>query len=69
VAVPGQVATQPQYIIEHLTTLVAEDDTLNLSNIGQSVGAPTEVFRITALGTGGSARAQVMLQSTYGRVL
>jgi type IV pilus assembly protein PilX len=68
-AVPGQVAAQPRYIVEHVTTLVADEDTLNLSNIGQSVGAPTEIFRITALGTGGSERARVLLQATYGRVL
>jgi Tfp pilus assembly protein PilX len=52
-----------------VTTLVADEDTLNLSNIGQSVGAPTEIFRITALGTGGSERARVLLQATYGKVL
>jgi type IV pilus assembly protein PilX len=68
-SVPGPVAAQPQYIIEHVTTIVPAEDSLNLSNIGASVGAPTEIFRITAYGVGGSDRAEVLLQATYGKVL
>ncbi|MEE4301130.1 MAG: PilX N-terminal domain-containing pilus assembly protein [Pseudomonadales bacterium] len=63
------VAAQPRYIVEYKTRILAEDDTLNISNVGASVGAPTDVFRITSFGTGGSARANVMLQASYGVIV
>ncbi len=65
---PG-VYNQPRYIVEYLTQLAPEEDELNLSNIGGASGAATEVFRITARGQGGSRFAEVMLQSSYGKVL
>lgn len=63
------VAAQPRYIVEYMTTLLAADDSLNISNVGAPVGAPTDIFRITSYAQGGSARAVVMLQATYGRIL
>lgn len=60
---------QPRYIVEYMTSLVSADDSLNISNVGAPIGAPTEIFRITAYAQGGSARAVVMLQATYGRIL
>lgn len=61
-------AEQPKYIIEHLKSIVAEEDTLNLDNIGQGTGSGlSEVFRVTVYGTGGTADAHVMVQSTYGK--
>ena len=65
--IPG-VADQPKYIVEYLTQLAPDEDELNLSNIGGTSGAPTDIFRITARGAGGSTRAQVMLQITYGKI-
>lgn len=65
----GNVAAQPKYIVEYKARVLAGDDSLNISNVGASVGAPTDIFRITAYGTGGSARANVMLQATYGVIV
>ncbi len=66
-AVPG-VCVQPKYMIEHVKTVVSDQDRLNLDNIGQDTGTGrTQVFRITAIGTGGSSSAHVMIQSTYGK--
>ncbi|XOV90347.1 MAG: PilX N-terminal domain-containing pilus assembly protein [Pseudomonadota bacterium] len=65
--VPG-VCTQPKYIIEHVKTVVSDQDRLNLDNIGQDTGTGrTQIFRITSLGTGGSNTAHVMIQTTYGK--
>jgi type IV pilus assembly protein PilX len=69
-SIPGVVdGGQPRYIVEYMTTLLAADDSLNISNVGAPIGAPTEIFRITSYAQGGSARAVVMLQATYGRIL
>lgn len=65
--VPG-VAEQPKYILEHVRTIVSDQDRLNLDNIGQDTGSGrTQIFRITVLGTGGTSTAQAMIQSTYGK--
>jgi len=62
------VATQPKYIIEHVKTLSAFEDRLNLTNIGEDLGAGrVQIFRVTAYGTGGTDTARAMIQSTYGR--
>lgn len=62
------VAEPPKYIVEHLKSIVSSEDRLNLDNIGQGTGSGlSEVFRITAYGTGGSAEAHVLIQSTYGK--
>ena len=62
------VFAQPRYIIEHVKTLSAFEDRLNLTNIGEELGAGrVQVFRVTAYGTGGTQSARAMIQSTYGR--
>ena len=62
------VADQPKYIVEHVKTVVADEDRLNLDNIGQDTGSGrAQIFRITVYGTGGTDTAHVMIQSTYGR--
>lgn len=62
------VNTQPKYIIEHVKTLSAFEDRLNLTNIGEDLGAGrVQIFRVTAYGTGGTDTARAMIQSTYGR--
>lgn len=62
------VASQPKYIIEHVKTLSAFEDRLNLTNIGEDLGAGrVQIFRVTAYGTGGTDTARAMIQSTYGR--
>lgn len=62
------VADQPKYIIEWVKTVVSEEDTLNLNNIGQDTGSGrTQMFRVTAYGTGGTDTAHVMIQTTYGK--
>lgn len=66
------VASQPQprYMIEHVATLIREENAYQLNDpyIGGAADR-VEIFRVTALGIGGSPNARVMLQSTYGRVL
>ncbi|MFT7090568.1 MAG: type IV pilus assembly protein PilX [Candidatus Azotimanducaceae bacterium] len=62
------VAEQPKYIVEHVKTVIADEDKLNLDNIGQDTGSGrAQIFRITVFGTGGTDTAHVMIQSTYGR--
>jgi type IV pilus assembly protein PilX len=62
------VAGQPKYILEHIKTVISDADALNLDNIGQDTGSGrTQIFRVTARGTGGTAAAQVMIQATYGK--
>ena len=62
------VLSQPKYIIEHVKTLSAFEDRLNLTNIGEDLGAGrVQIFRVTAYGTGGTDSARAMIQSTYGR--
>ena len=58
------ISAQPRYIIEYMGT-VGEND-INVINKATS-GNTTEVFRITARGTGGSSNAVVHLQSYYAR--
>jgi type IV pilus assembly protein PilX len=74
VADPGVVTeiqgvnAQPTYIVEFLKTVVSDADRLNLDNIGQDTGSGrTQMFRVTAYGTGGSSAAHVVIQSTYGK--
>ncbi|MEJ2130590.1 MAG: PilX N-terminal domain-containing pilus assembly protein [Gammaproteobacteria bacterium] len=65
---PG-VYDQPRFIIEHITQLAPDEDELNLSNLGGTTGAITDIFRVTARAQGGTRYAEVMLQSSYGKVL
>jgi type IV pilus assembly protein PilX len=62
--------TRPRFVIQHYATVQEQADKLNLDNYGQGTGAgATELFRITARGTGGSDSAAVILQTTYGKKL
>jgi len=62
------VAEPPKYIIEYWRAVVSDEDRLNLDNIGQDTGAGrTQVFRISALGTGGTSTARVIIRTTYGK--
>lgn len=64
----GDSAESPRYIIEFIGTIVAEEDRLNMDNVGGGTGAGrTQMFRVTAFGTGKTAAAKAMIQSTYGR--
>lgn len=68
-AVAG-VASPPRYIIEHAASVIREENAYQIDDpYSQSASDRIEIFRVTALGTGGSAQAQVLLQSTYGRIL
>ncbi|MGA9851438.1 MAG: PilX N-terminal domain-containing pilus assembly protein [Gammaproteobacteria bacterium] len=59
------VATQPQIIIEQMPPVAAPGGNLGAQQFGG--GAPTiQLYRITALGTGGDSTSTVMLQSMYG---
>jgi type IV pilus assembly protein PilX len=59
---------KPQYIIEFEKSVLAEEDRLNMDNVGGETGsARTQMFRLTALGTGKTESAKVVLQSTYGK--
>ncbi|MXY54707.1 MAG: hypothetical protein F4Y86_19580 [Gammaproteobacteria bacterium] len=57
----GGVAMPPRYVIEWLTSYpdAAPPD---------GSGGTVDAFRITALGYGGTERAQVVLQTTFGRL-
>lgn len=62
------VAEPSKYILEHVKTVISDNDTLNLDNIGQDSGSGrAQIFRVTVYGTGGTSTAHVMIQSTYGK--
>jgi len=64
----SKVAVQPVYMIEHIGTVTTDEDRMNIDNIGQNPNTCcTQMFRITAQGSGGSSSAVVTLQSTYGK--
>lgn len=70
IASPGisGLAEQPKYMIEVMTQVISESNTLNLNNLGgQASASDIRVFKITARGVGGTSNTAVMLQSTYGR--
>jgi type IV pilus assembly protein PilX len=65
-----KVNKEPRYVIEHYATVREATDTLNLGNYNTTTGAgETEMFRITARGTGSNDSAVVILQTTYGKKL
>ncbi|MDG1204364.1 MAG: PilX N-terminal domain-containing pilus assembly protein [Pseudomonadales bacterium] len=64
----ANVASQPKYIVEHVKTVVSDEDRLNLDNVGQDTGSGrAQIFRVTVYATGGTDSARVMIQSTYGK--
>lgn len=68
-AVPGQQS--PRYIIEHIATVQRDENAYQQDNQYNATGSSdsVDVFRVTALGFGGTPNARVMLQTTYGRIL
>lgn len=58
---PTGVATPPRYTIEWLTSYPDAPPP-------DGTGTTVDIFRITALGYGGTERAQVVLQTTFGRL-
>ncbi|MBX3706435.1 MAG: hypothetical protein KF911_07340 [Pseudomonadales bacterium] len=69
---PGVVvAERPRFFIEHVASVLREQNAYQLNDpYGGSAGADrVEIFRITARGVGGTANAQVVLQTTFGRIL
>lgn len=64
------VAEQPRYLIEHIASVIREENAYQLNDPYAGGAADRiEMFRITARGVGGSENAQVLLQTTYGRIL
>ena len=67
------VATQaqPRYMIEHVASVQRDENAYQQDNEYNTAGSAdsVEVFRVTALGFGGSQNSRVMLQTTYGRIL
>ena len=65
-----KVKSSPNYVIEYYGSVLDDYDETNLDNYGAGVGAgQTELFRITARGTGTSDNAVVILQTTFGKRL
>jgi type IV pilus assembly protein PilX len=64
------VAAQPRFIIEHVASVLREDNAYQLNDpYAGGTADRIEMFRITARGVGGSPNAVVLLQSTYGRIM
>ena len=64
------VDQQARFIVEHAATVVREENAYQIDDpYTGSASDRIEVFRVTARGVGGSAAAQVFLQSTSGRSL
>ena len=68
-AVPGQV--QPRYMIEHIATVQRDENAYQQDNEYNAAASSdsVDVFRVTALGFGGSPNSRAMLQTTFGRIL
>ena len=64
------VAEQPRYLVEHVATVIQEENAYQIEDpYAGTASDRVEIFRVTARGVGGTERAQVLLQSTYGRIL
>lgn len=64
------VKTRPRYIIEHVASVVREENAYQIEDpYGTNAADRIEIFRVTARGLGGSDSAQVLLQTTFGRIL
>jgi type IV pilus assembly protein PilX len=60
----------PRYIIEHVASVIREENAYQIDDpYAASAADRIEIFRVTARGVGGSANAQVLLQTTFGRIL
>jgi len=64
------VADQPRFIVEHVASVLRDENAYQVTDpySGTTVDQ-IEIFRVTARGVGGSENAQVLLQTTYGRIL
>ena len=64
-------AADARYVIEYMGPVLRRENAYEQSDPYGSGGVldRVEMFRITALGVGGTENARVMLQSTFGRVL
>ncbi len=61
--------TQPRYFVKHIGTVEGEGGSKNLKGYGSKpVGRDTEIFRITARGTGGNDNTEVIVQTHYGKI-
>ncbi len=67
--VDGEVAAPPRYLIEHLITVSRGENPYQIETDYPAPSDRIAMFRITALGVGGSANAQVLLQTTFGRII
>lgn len=66
----NNVNRPPRYVVEYYGSILDDIDKVNLDNYGSGVGAgQTELFRVTARGTGTSDNAVVILRTTYGKRL
>lgn len=63
------VAAAPRYLVEHLASVELTDASSVQITSGYEDRPRVEIFRITAVGFGGTAQARTFLQSNYGRVL
>jgi len=63
------VAQPPRYMIEHLANIKFVENPYQIQSDYPDPNDRIAMFRITALGVGGSGNAQVMLQSTFGRLI
>ncbi len=64
------VASQPRYILEHVATVVSEENAHQLDDpYGGGAQKRIEVYRVTAMGVGGTENARVVLQSVYGALV
>lgn len=62
---------QPRYMIEHIATVQRDENAYQQDNEYNAAGSSdsVDVFRVTALGFGGSPSSRAMLQTTFGRIL
>lgn len=66
----AESAAPPRYFIEYAGPVLRSENAYQLDDpYGNATVDRIEMFRVTALGVGGSANARVMLQTTFGRIL
>jgi Tfp pilus assembly protein PilX len=58
-------------MIEHIANVQRDENAYQQDNEYNTAGASdsVDVFRVTALGFGGSPNSRAMLQTTFGRIL
>jgi type IV pilus assembly protein PilX len=63
-------ALAPRYFIEYAGPVLRTENAYQLDDpYGNATVDRIEMFRVTALGVGGSANARVLLQTTFGRIM